>query len=221
MFDPTGVFTALITPFHNGEVDYPALRRLVEQQIAGGVQGIVPVGTTGESPTLTTDEHLRVIAETVAAAARLAHSFPGTDNLRRYAARLNLLIWSALLEVPDQALPPLRQYDPRIVRAMERLRTDPDADNSRLARDAGLSRNSFLRLFRAEVGTPPQQFARRERLLQAARQLHFSESSIEEIAQQAGFCDRSHFSRAFRKEFNCGPATYRKLAIRRHDGSRR
>lgn len=75
--------------------------------------------------------------ETVAAAARLAHSFPGTDNLRRYAARLNLLIWSALLEVPDQALPPLRQYDPRIVRAMERLRTDPDADNSRLARDAG------------------------------------------------------------------------------------
>ena len=159
--------------------------------------------------------------ETVAAAARLAHSFPGTDNLRRYAARLNLLIWSALLEVPDQALPPLRQYDPRIVRAMERLRTDPDADNSRLARDAGLSRNSFLRLFRAEVGTPPQQFARRERLLQAARQLHFSESSIEEIAQQAGFCDRYHFSRAFHKEFNCGPATYRKLAIRRHDGSRR
>ena len=63
--------------------------------------------------------------------------------------------------------------------------------------------------------------ARGQRRLQAARQLHFSESSIEEIAQQAGFCDRYHFSRAFHKEFNCGPATYRKLAIRRHDGSRR
>lgn len=78
MFDPTGVFTALITPFHNGEVDYPALRRLVEQQIAGGVQGIVPVGTTGESPTLTTDEHLRVIAETVAAAAGRCQIIAGT-----------------------------------------------------------------------------------------------------------------------------------------------
>lgn len=78
MFDPTGVFTALITPFHNGEVDYPALRRLVEQQIAGGVQGIVPVGTTGESPTLTTDEHLRVIAETVSAAAGRCQIIAGT-----------------------------------------------------------------------------------------------------------------------------------------------
>lgn len=78
MFDPTGVFTALITPFHNGEVDYPALRRLVEQQIVGGVQGIVPVGTTGESPTLTTDEHLRVIAETVAAAAGRCQIIAGT-----------------------------------------------------------------------------------------------------------------------------------------------
>ncbi len=78
MFDPTGVFTALITPFHNGEVDYPALRRLVEQQVAGGVQGIVPVGTTGESPTLTTDEHLRVIAETVSAAAGRCQIIAGT-----------------------------------------------------------------------------------------------------------------------------------------------
>ncbi len=155
----------------------------------------------------------------VAAAAELARAFPGTENLRRYAARLNLLIWSALLELPDEAIPPLQQYDPRIVRAMEQLRADPETDNTRLARDACLSRNSFLRLFRAEVGVPPQQFARRERLSQAARLLHFSEDSIEEIARQTGFCDRYHFSRAFHKEFNCGPGAYRKLAIRRHDGS--
>lgn len=57
----TGVITALVTPFRNGAVDEEALRRLVDDQIAAGIHGLVPVGTTGESPTLDTDEHLRVI----------------------------------------------------------------------------------------------------------------------------------------------------------------
>ena len=78
MFNPTGVFTALVTPFAHGEVDYPALRRIVEAQIAGGISGIVPVGTTGESPTLSTEEHLRVIAETVEAAAGRCQIIAGT-----------------------------------------------------------------------------------------------------------------------------------------------
>ena len=47
-----GTYTALITPFRNGKVDYDGFRKLIEAQIAGGVDGIVPVGTTGESPTL-------------------------------------------------------------------------------------------------------------------------------------------------------------------------
>ncbi len=64
-----GVYTALVTPFEkSGAVDYQKLEELVEFQIAGGVAGIVPVGTTGESPTLRTPEHLKVI-ETVAARA--------------------------------------------------------------------------------------------------------------------------------------------------------
>ena len=78
MFNPTGVFTALVTPFNHGEVDYPALRRIVEAQVAGGVSGIVPVGTTGESPTLSAEEHLRVIAETVEAAAGRCQIIAGT-----------------------------------------------------------------------------------------------------------------------------------------------
>jgi 4-hydroxy-tetrahydrodipicolinate synthase len=56
-----GTFTALVTPFKNDHVDEPAFARLIEGQIAGGVTGIVPVGTTGESPTLTHEEHIRVI----------------------------------------------------------------------------------------------------------------------------------------------------------------
>lgn len=60
-----GVYTALVTPFTTGgEVDYERLKKLVEFQMAGGVDGIVPVGTTGESPTLSYEEHMKVI-ETV------------------------------------------------------------------------------------------------------------------------------------------------------------
>ena len=56
-----GTFTALVTPFQNDEVDEAAYERLIEAQIAGGITGIVPVGTTGESPTLDHAEHMRVI----------------------------------------------------------------------------------------------------------------------------------------------------------------
>jgi len=56
-----GTHTALVTPFQNDRVDEAAFERLIEAQIAGGITGIVPVGTTGESPTLDHDEHMRVI----------------------------------------------------------------------------------------------------------------------------------------------------------------
>jgi len=56
-----GTYTALVTPFQNDRVDEAAFERLIEAQIAGGITGIVPVGTTGESPTLDHDEHMRVI----------------------------------------------------------------------------------------------------------------------------------------------------------------
>ena len=59
-----GCYTALVTPFADGQVDYPALRDLVNAQVAGGVSGVLPMGTTGESPTLDMDEHKKVI-ETV------------------------------------------------------------------------------------------------------------------------------------------------------------
>jgi 4-hydroxy-tetrahydrodipicolinate synthase len=61
----TGTYTAIVTPFHKGEIDADALRRLVRAQIRAGVDGIVPVGTTGESPTLDYEEHLEVIAYAV------------------------------------------------------------------------------------------------------------------------------------------------------------
>lgn len=65
-----GVYTALLTPFqHDGALDLPALTALVERQVAGGVDGVVPCGTTGEASTLSAAERVQVIRTTVAAAA--------------------------------------------------------------------------------------------------------------------------------------------------------
>ena len=75
-----GVITALVTPFRRDLLDEDALRRLVDEQIAAGVDGLVPVGTTGESPTLTNDEHLRVIEVVIEAAAKRVPVIVGTGS---------------------------------------------------------------------------------------------------------------------------------------------
>lgn len=64
-----GVLPALVTPFRDGAVDEDAFVRLVERQIAGGVHGLVPVGTTGETATLSHDEHRRVVELCIKTAA--------------------------------------------------------------------------------------------------------------------------------------------------------
>jgi 4-hydroxy-tetrahydrodipicolinate synthase len=75
-----GTHTALVTPFRDHAFDVEAFRRLIEGQIAGGVEGIVPVGTTGESPTLTHEEHADVIRVAVEAANRRCKVIAGTGS---------------------------------------------------------------------------------------------------------------------------------------------
>ena len=75
-----GSITALITPFKNGEVDAKAFQRLVEWQIDQGTHGLVPVGTTGESPTLTHEEHKRVIELCIEAASGRVPVIAGTGS---------------------------------------------------------------------------------------------------------------------------------------------
>ncbi len=74
----TGTYTAIVTPFKNGRVDEPALARLIQAQIKGGVDGIVPVGTTGESPTVDCEEHIRIIELSVKYAAGKIKVLAGT-----------------------------------------------------------------------------------------------------------------------------------------------
>src|SRR5258708_2392865 len=86
----TGVITAIVTPFRGDAVDEEALRKLCDEQIAAGIDGIVPVGTTGESPTLTFDEHIRVIKVVVDAVKKRVPVIAGTgSNSTREAIELS------------------------------------------------------------------------------------------------------------------------------------
>jgi 4-hydroxy-tetrahydrodipicolinate synthase len=75
-----GVFTALVTPFHDGQLDERALRDAIEFQIAAGVDGVVPCGSTGEAATLSHAEHRRVVEVAVAAARGRIQVLAGTGS---------------------------------------------------------------------------------------------------------------------------------------------
>ena len=75
-----GIYTALVTPFKNGKIDEKALVGLIRSQVDAGIDGLVPVGTTGESPTLDCDEHLRVIEITIQEAAGKVKVLAGTGG---------------------------------------------------------------------------------------------------------------------------------------------
>ena len=73
-----GVYTALVTPFSNGKVDFGKVKEIVRMQVESGVAGIVPMGTTGESPTLSPEEHLKVIETTVGTVKNRCQVIAGT-----------------------------------------------------------------------------------------------------------------------------------------------
>lgn len=73
-----GTFTAIVTPFKNGMIDYQSFERLINFQIENGVDGIVPAGTTGESPTLSHQEHKELITFTVKTVAKRCKIIAGT-----------------------------------------------------------------------------------------------------------------------------------------------
>jgi 4-hydroxy-tetrahydrodipicolinate synthase len=75
-----GTFTALVTPFQEGAIDFAALQNLIESQIAAGIDGIIAVGTTGESPTLTHDERKEVIRFAIQTANKRCLVLAGTGS---------------------------------------------------------------------------------------------------------------------------------------------
>ena len=107
-----GSITALVTPFKNGKIDEAALVKIVKHQIASGTDGLVPVGTTGESPTLSHEEHHRVIQIVVEAAHGKVPVIAGTGSnsteeavsLTKFAKKIGAD--GALLAAPYYNKPP-------------------------------------------------------------------------------------------------------------------
>src|SRR5271156_3564917 len=109
-----GTYTALATPSRNGLVDETAFTRLLEEQIAAGIDGVIPVGTTGESATLSMEEHLRVIELAVQVVNHRLKVYAGTGSnstteaiyLTQQAKKLGVdgcLIVSPYYNKPSQA----------------------------------------------------------------------------------------------------------------------
>ncbi|MEE9427295.1 MAG: dihydrodipicolinate synthase family protein, partial [Paracoccaceae bacterium] len=110
----SGSLTALVTPFKNGELDIATLKQLVDWQIEQGSKGLVPVGTTGESPTLTHAEHETVVEVVVKAAAGRVSVIAGAGSnntaeaiaLAQHAARVGadaVLVVTPYYNKPTQA----------------------------------------------------------------------------------------------------------------------
>src|SRR5580658_1088999 len=92
----TGTITALVTPFRKGLVAYDDLKKIVERQIGGGIDGISPTGTTGESPTLSHQEHMDVVRAVIAATRGRVPVIAGTgSNSTAEAVDLTRLAHSA------------------------------------------------------------------------------------------------------------------------------
>ncbi|MEA4863026.1 MAG: 4-hydroxy-tetrahydrodipicolinate synthase [Victivallaceae bacterium] len=101
-----GVYTALVTPLSRGEVDYAKLRELVERQVKAKVAGIVPVGTTGESPTLTYEEHLKVVEVVAEQANGRCQIIAGTGaNSTREAVEMTLKAKQCGVDATLQVVP--------------------------------------------------------------------------------------------------------------------
>lgn len=111
----------------------------------------------------------------------------------------------------DQALP-ARRSDARLMAVLAILDQNMSAplDNSALARQVGMSKNAFMRLFKAQYGLTPHATIQRKRIEKACIMLHFSNASIDQVAEATGFCDRFHFSRIFKRLQGMGPTAFRR-----------
>ena len=169
-----GSYTALITPFSNGRVDEDAFRKLVEFQIESGTHGLVPVGTTGESPTLSHDEHDRVIELCIEQAAGRVPVIAGAGSnstaeavrLARHAADAGakgVLIVSPYYNKPTQE--GLYRHFTSVAQAVEVAvivydipgRSIVRVDDANLVRmNAAFPNISGIKDATSEVGRPPR-----------------------------------------------------------------
>jgi len=145
-------------------------------------------------------------------AASIAHDLRDRKPRAKTLLKAEIYLCEILLSLPDHVEPSEKVLDPRIAKALEILDMLPLLSNLELACKLGMSRTSFSELFHRETSLTPQSYSRRKRLERACVMLHCGNNPIKTIAAETGFCDRYHFERAFKREFDVTPAKYRKQA---------
>ena len=149
---------------------------------------------------------------------QIPNAYPGGDGFPDEKDKDSRIVWllRELVCRSFQYLPPAiwehAHRDSRVEHALSALhqRLAEGCANAELARQACLCTNAFIRLFRQEVGVPPQTYLQNLRLDHAARLLHTSQRSVDQIAAECGFCDRNYLSKLFKRRFHVGPAQYRR-----------
>jgi AraC-like DNA-binding protein len=151
-------------------------------------------------------------------AGELLAEMPEGDGTRWASLVALTLIHAALCHIPASAIRP-SPSDARIVQALATMDASlrEPLTNAQLAQRAGMSTNAFIRLFRQVAGTTPQEAYTRKRIDRTCMQLHFTQMKLEQIAQEAGFCDRYHFSRTFKRLRGTSPAAFRRQTGRGSD----
>ncbi|MBD3242844.1 MAG: helix-turn-helix domain-containing protein [Chitinivibrionales bacterium] len=149
---------------------------------------------------------LRTLVEELASRAAQGDAADG-----RGSVLVRLVCYQALSRAPFDGLSPIAR-DGRVRRALTMMSTQlgRPLPNGELARACGMSTNAFIRLFSAETGQSPQAWYVRRRVDYACELLHHSRLSIEQIAETAGFHDRAHFSKVFKKLRGIAPAAFRR-----------
>lgn len=116
------------------------------------------------------------------------------------------------LVLADHAVAAAPAVAERLRRVLQRIEAGLGGaiDNRLLAEQAGMSVEAFIRWFRGRTGRTPAAFVAERRIREACRRLALTDDSIEQVAEAAGFANRHHFSRVFKRFAGCGPAEFRR-----------
>jgi len=142
-------------------------------------------------------------------------SFSLQQNNVQLSVQSSLLIYKIIIlavsQIPKEFWN-LATTDQRILNVLRDIEDhiSEELTNKRLAQVANMAVNSFARIFKEEIGIPPQQFVRERRVQKTSILLHHTTEPIEEIARMSGFCDRFHLARVFKEVTSYSPAQYRK-----------
>lgn len=166
-------------------------------------------------PTLTMQSRIMLTPLRPAGQALLREIIASLHNASGHSRKLSFLARSLIewaFSTMTDVTAPARQCDARLMAILTFLDQHVGAllDNSNLARQVGMSKNAFMRLFKAQYGVTPHAVIQCKRIEKACIMLHFSNASIDQIAEATGFCDRFHFSRTFKRIQGIAPAAFRR-----------